>query len=73
MLTFQGERDKGREEKERERRERGSERDRQRDRETKRQRESPCYIVFHNLLLTNLKKIVSQKITKTIFVGKVPF
>ena len=71
MLTFEGGRDKGREEKERERGER--EGARETDRETKRQRESPCYIVFHNLLLTNLKKTVSQKITKTIFVGKVPF
>ena len=41
------------------------------ERDTK--RKSPCYIVFHSLLLTNLKKTVSQKIAKTFFVGKVPF
>ena len=61
------------ERRKRERGEREGARETDRDRETKRQRESPCYIVFHNLLLTNLKKTVSQKITKTIFVGKVPF
>ena len=54
-------------------RERETERDRDRDRDRERQRESPCYIVFHILLLTSLKKMISQKIAKTIFVSKVPF
>ena len=71
-------RDKEREEKrkERERGERGKregawETDIETERDAK--RKSPCYIVFHSLLLTNLKKTVSQKIAKTFFVGKVPF
>ena len=67
-------RERKRGKRERERGERGSVRDRHRNRERERdtKRKSPCYIAFHSLLLANLKKTVSQKIAKTVFVGKVP-